>query len=108
MPVYWLKFLHFLERKPIILFLLCHKDSLKQCRYGFRQMICRPKQTVTTKRWKLTDRGYSIKARLAKAKEQSKQPTVAEEKQFEACVLIRMNFARTLVKKDMHQQSGRH
>ncbi len=36
--------------------------------------------TVTTKRRKLTERDHSIKARLAKAKEQTKQPTVAEEK----------------------------
>ena len=36
--------------------------------------------TATTKRRKLTERDHSIKARLAKAKEQTKQPTVAEEK----------------------------
>ncbi|MDE7416278.1 MAG: recombinase zinc beta ribbon domain-containing protein, partial [Lachnospiraceae bacterium] len=36
--------------------------------------------TVTTKRRKLTERDHSIKARLAKAKEQSRQPTVAEGK----------------------------
>ena len=36
--------------------------------------------TATTKRLKLTERDHSIKARLAKAKEQTKQPTVAEEK----------------------------
>lgn len=36
--------------------------------------------TATTKRRKLTERDYSIKTRLAKAKEQAKQPTVAEEK----------------------------
>ena len=37
--------------------------------------------TATTKRLKLTERDHSIKARLAKAKEQAKQPTVAEGKQ---------------------------
>ena len=36
--------------------------------------------TTTTKRRKLTERDHSIKERLAKAKEQSKQPTVAEGK----------------------------
>lgn len=36
--------------------------------------------TATTKRRKITERDHSIKARLAKAKEQSKQPTVAEGK----------------------------
>ncbi|MCI9277994.1 MAG: hypothetical protein HFH90_09990 [Lachnospiraceae bacterium] len=36
--------------------------------------------TATTKRQKLTERDYSIKARLARAKEQLKQPTVAEGK----------------------------
>jgi len=36
---------------------------------------------ATTKRRKLTERDYSIKARLAKAKEQLKEPTVAEGKQ---------------------------
>ena len=36
--------------------------------------------TATTKRRKLTERDHSIKARLARAKEQSKQPTVAEGK----------------------------
>ena len=36
--------------------------------------------TATTKRRKLTERDNSIKARLARAKEQSKQPTVAEGK----------------------------
>ena len=36
--------------------------------------------TATTKRRKLTERDHSIKTRLAKAKEQSKQPTVAEGK----------------------------
>ena len=36
--------------------------------------------TATTKRRKSTERDHSIKARLAKAKEQSKQSTVAEEK----------------------------
>ena len=36
--------------------------------------------TATTKRRKLTERDHSIKARLAKAKEQTKQPTVAEKK----------------------------
>ena len=36
--------------------------------------------TAITKRRKLTERDHSIKARLAKAKEQTKQPTVAEEK----------------------------
>ena len=35
---------------------------------------------TATKRRKLTERDNSIKARLAKAKEQTKQPTVAEEK----------------------------
>ena len=37
--------------------------------------------TATTKRRKLTERDNSIKTRLAKAKEQAKQPTVAEGKQ---------------------------
>ena len=37
--------------------------------------------TATTKRRKLTERDHSIKVRLAKAKEQTKQPTVAEKKQ---------------------------
>ncbi len=37
--------------------------------------------TATTKRRKLTERDHSIKTRLAKAKEQAKQPTVAEGKQ---------------------------
>ena len=37
--------------------------------------------TATTKRRKLTERDQSIKTRLAKAKEQAKQPTVAEGKQ---------------------------
>ena len=37
--------------------------------------------TATTKRRKLTERDQSIKTRLAKAKEQAKQPTVAERKQ---------------------------
>ena len=37
--------------------------------------------TVITKRRKITERDHSIKARLAKGKEQSKQPTVAEGKQ---------------------------
>ena len=36
--------------------------------------------TATTKRQKITERDHSIKTRLAKAKEQSKQPTVAEGK----------------------------
>ena len=36
--------------------------------------------TATTKRRKLTERDHSIKTRLAKAKEQSKQPTVTEGK----------------------------
>ena len=36
--------------------------------------------TATTKRRKLTERDHSIKARLAKAKEQSKQSAVAEGK----------------------------
>lgn len=36
--------------------------------------------TATTKRRKLAERDHSIRARLAKAKEQSKQPTVAERK----------------------------
>ena len=36
--------------------------------------------TAITKRRKLTERDHSIKARLAKAKEQTNQPTVAEEK----------------------------
>ncbi len=36
--------------------------------------------TATTKRRKLTERDHSIKTRLAKAKEQAKQPTVAEGK----------------------------
>ena len=37
--------------------------------------------TATTKRRKLTERDHSIKTRLAKAKAQAKQPTVAEGKQ---------------------------
>ena len=37
--------------------------------------------SATTKRRKITERDHSIKTRLAKAKEQSKQPTVAEGKQ---------------------------
>ena len=37
--------------------------------------------TATTKRRKLTERDHSIKTRLAKAKEQAKQPAVAEGKQ---------------------------
>ena len=37
--------------------------------------------TATTKRRKITERDHSIKTRLAKAKEQAKQPTVAEGKQ---------------------------
>ena len=37
--------------------------------------------TATTKRRKLTERDHSIKTRLARAKEQAKQPTVAEGKQ---------------------------
>ena len=37
--------------------------------------------TATTKSRKLTERDHSIKTRLAKAKEQAKQPTVAEGKQ---------------------------
>ena len=37
--------------------------------------------TATTKRRKLTERDQSIKTRLAKAKEQAKQPTVVEGKQ---------------------------
>ena len=37
--------------------------------------------TATTKRRKLTERDHSIMARLARAKEQTKQPTVAEGKQ---------------------------
>ncbi|MEY8421539.1 hypothetical protein AALB52_02155 [Lachnospiraceae bacterium 38-14] len=37
--------------------------------------------TATTKGRKLTKRDYSIKARLARAKEQAKQPIVAEGKQ---------------------------
>ena len=36
--------------------------------------------TATTKRRKIAERDHSIRARLAKAKEQSKQPTVAEQK----------------------------
>ena len=36
--------------------------------------------TDTTKRRKLTERDHSIRTRLAKAKEQAKQPTVAEGK----------------------------
>ena len=36
--------------------------------------------TATTKRRKITERDHSIKTRLAKAKEQSKKPTVAEGK----------------------------
>ena len=37
--------------------------------------------TATTKRRKMTERDHSIKTRFARAKEQAKQPTVAEEKQ---------------------------
>ena len=36
--------------------------------------------TTTTKRRKLTERDHSIKTRLARAKEQAKQPAVAEGK----------------------------
>ena len=36
---------------------------------------------ATTKRRKLTERDHSIKTRIDRAKEQAKQPTVAEEKQ---------------------------
>ena len=36
--------------------------------------------TTPTQRRKLTERDHAIKKRLAKAKEQSKQPTVAEGK----------------------------
>ncbi len=36
--------------------------------------------TATTKRRKIAERDHSIRARLAKAKEQAKQPTVAEGK----------------------------
>ena len=36
--------------------------------------------TATTQRRKITERDHSIKTRLARAKEQSKQPTVTEEK----------------------------
>ncbi len=36
--------------------------------------------TATTKRRKITERDHSIRTRLAKAKEQSKQPTVTEGK----------------------------
>ena len=36
--------------------------------------------TATTKRRKLTERDHSIMARLARAKEQAKQPTVAAGK----------------------------
>ena len=36
--------------------------------------------TATTKRRKITERDHSIKTRLARAKEQSKQPTVTEGK----------------------------
>lgn len=36
--------------------------------------------TATTKRWKLTERDHSIKEKLAKAKERTKQPTVTERK----------------------------
>ena len=39
--------------------------------------------TATTKRGKITERDHSIKTRLAKAKAQSKQPTVAEGKSTE-------------------------
>ncbi len=37
--------------------------------------------TATTKRRKLTERDHSIKARLARAKEQQKKPIVTERKQ---------------------------
>ena len=37
--------------------------------------------TATTKRRKMTERDHSVMARLARAKEQAKQPTVAEGKQ---------------------------
>ena len=40
--------------------------------------------TATTKRRKLTERDHSIKTRLAKAKEQAKQPTVAEKNSTES------------------------
>lgn len=38
--------------------------------------------TATTKRRKITECDHSIRTRLAKAKEQSKQPAVAEGKKY--------------------------
>lgn len=40
--------------------------------------------TATTKKRKIAERDHSIRARLAKAKEQAKQPTVAERKRHRA------------------------
>ena len=45
--------------------------------------------TDTTKRRKLTERDHSIRTRLAKAKEQAKQPTVAERKQHRTTAKVR-------------------
>ena len=45
--------------------------------------------TATTKRRKLTERDHSIRTRLAKAKEQAKQPTVAEGKQHRTTAKVR-------------------
>ena len=57
-------------------------DTLKKLN-ALSEKMC-AKLTATTKRRKLTERDYSIKTRLAKAKEQAKQPTVAEGKQRRA------------------------
>lgn len=44
---------------------------------------CFYRLTATTKRWKLTECDHSIKVRLAKVKEQLKEPTVTEGKSAE-------------------------
>ncbi len=54
-------------------------DTLKKL-YSLFEETC-AELTATIKRRKLTERDRSIKARLAKAKEQAKQPTVAEGRQ---------------------------
>ena len=54
-------------------------DTLKKLNALSEEMCA--ELTATTKRRKLTERDQSIKTRLAKAKEQAKQPTVAERKQ---------------------------
>ena len=58
---------------------LC-EDANFQIPFNADEKMC-AELTVTSKRRKLTERDHSIKTRLAKAKEQTKQPTVAEGKQ---------------------------